>query len=247
MIDIVKDQSSTFPDRNATKKGGLNPRWREISPPQVTSEDGEEIPVIMAANKIREKIINLMEGNLLLKESDMKDRFGCQNAKALDKFLNEFVPRHDGALVFIDFRYFKPINDAYGHKEGDKILQEFVDQINANFRTVHGEDILFRAGGDEFVLVCQYQETADFDTFINKIKEKLKSLVIHSIINHKGQDIEVSIGLDYGVVTYKAAKNQSDRPNFSELKHQADVEMYKYKQAQHKLAESGNQAIQLGR
>lgn len=246
MID-ASDNPSAFKHGEPTRRGGLNPKWKEVSPPPAASESEEEIPAIKASNKIEGKIRSLMEGNLLLMESDMKDRFGCQNAKALDKFLNEFIPRHDGALIFIDFRYFKPINDTYGHKEGDKILQEFVNQINANFRTVNGEDILFRAGGDEFVLVCQHQEATNFDGFINKIKEKLESLVIHANINHQEQDIEVSIDLDFGVVAYNAAKNQNDRPIFSRIIEQADAQMYNYKQAHHELADPKNQQKQFGR
>lgn len=54
------------------------------------------------------------------------------------------------SLCLIDIDYFKSINDAYGHTRGDQILQTFVKRLNSLMRK---SDILFRYGGDEFVLL----------------------------------------------------------------------------------------------
>ncbi len=191
-------------------------------------EKGEEesgIPAVDQANRIAKKIKDLMEG------AKIDAVLGCLNRKALEEFLNDFVPRHDGAIVYLDFRDFKPINDDYGHKNGDRILQEFVRQINANFRTTYGEDLLFRYGGDEFVLVCQHfnQET-DFDGFIAKIKNKLENLVVEIIAEINNQRTEVKAGVDYGVAGYYAAHSQNEKPNLREIMDRADKEMYAYKE-----------------
>lgn len=183
------------------------------------------IPALDRANTIAKKIKDLMEG------AKIDAVLGCLNRKALEEFLDNFVPRHDGAIVYLDFRDFKPINDDYGHKNGDEILKEFVRQINANFRTTFEEDFLFRFGGDEFILVCQHtSQQTSFDDFMEKIIEKLEKLEIKALIRTNKSALEVSVGIDYGVTGYFAAQSKDEKPNLREVMDQADQHMYAYKE-----------------
>jgi diguanylate cyclase (GGDEF)-like protein len=52
------------------------------------------------------------------------------------------------SLVFMDLDKFKPINDRFGHAEGDRALTLFAQQLKRTFRD---SDIVARLGGDEFV------------------------------------------------------------------------------------------------
>ncbi|MBF6595389.1 MAG: diguanylate cyclase [Thermaceae bacterium] len=54
------------------------------------------------------------------------------------------------SLLILDLDHFKSINDVFGHARGDGILLEFVGRIS---ELIRGSDLLFRYGGDEFVLV----------------------------------------------------------------------------------------------
>lgn len=54
------------------------------------------------------------------------------------------------SIAIIDIDYFKQVNDLYGHDVGDQIIKEVVDTVKANTRK---SDILFRLGGDEFLLL----------------------------------------------------------------------------------------------
>lgn len=179
------------------------------------------IPVLDQANRIAKKIEDLMIG-------EKTDDLGCKNRKALKEFLNDFIPRHDGIIILFDFRDFKAINDVYGHKNGDKALQEFVRQINENFRTAYGEDILFRSGGDEFVLVCQnLNQELDFDSFFDKIKNKLENVGIEIEIEDEGkQNIKITVGVDYGISGYYAGHGPDERPDLKDVLHKADQKMY---------------------
>jgi len=56
------------------------------------------------------------------------------------------------AIIFMDMDNFKVINDSYGHKVGDKFLQEVTSRIKDAIRE---EDTLSRIGGDEFVLLLE--------------------------------------------------------------------------------------------
>ena len=62
------------------------------------------------------------------------------------------VYRYNFSLVFLDLDHFKEVNDSHGHARGDEVLAEFVRRVMAGLRTT---DLLFRYGGDEFVLLLQ--------------------------------------------------------------------------------------------
>ena len=53
-------------------------------------------------------------------------------------------------IGILDIDHFKSINDNYGHVYGDEVLLLFSDLMKKTFR---GNDLLFRYGGEEFVVV----------------------------------------------------------------------------------------------
>lgn len=54
------------------------------------------------------------------------------------------------SLMLLDIDYFKSINDNYGHGFGDTVLKAVAQKIKA---TVRASDMVFRYGGEEFVVV----------------------------------------------------------------------------------------------
>ena len=52
-------------------------------------------------------------------------------------------------LFFIDLDNFKPINDRYGHDQGDRILKIISQRL---LSTIRNNDLVSRLGGDEFVI-----------------------------------------------------------------------------------------------
>src|SRR5688572_10962357 len=62
------------------------------------------------------------------------------------------------ALFLFDVDYFKSVNDAYGHPRGDEVLTELTARIHT---LVRAYDVLFRYGGDEFVLLLPDTDKAD--------------------------------------------------------------------------------------
>jgi len=55
--------------------------------------------------------------------------------------------RMPAALLFVDLDRSKPINDTFGHVEGDRALCAFAEQLRSNYRN---SDVFARLGGDEF-------------------------------------------------------------------------------------------------
>jgi diguanylate cyclase (GGDEF)-like protein len=54
------------------------------------------------------------------------------------------------AVFLFDVDYFKTVNDVFGHLRGDEALRQLTDRIKSLVRPY---DVLFRYGGDEFVLL----------------------------------------------------------------------------------------------
>jgi diguanylate cyclase (GGDEF)-like protein len=80
---------------------------------------------------------------------------GVYSRESLSHRLREEVDvarryEHPFSLILLDLDYFKSINDAFGHTRGDQVLSEFARRLRMSARS---SDIVFRYGGDEFVLL----------------------------------------------------------------------------------------------
>ncbi len=70
----------------------------------------------------------------------------------LDTYLEQpKAPPAAVGVIFIDLDGFKRVNDAWGHREGDLLLDEMARRISA---AVRPSDLVARIGGDEFVIAC---------------------------------------------------------------------------------------------
>jgi diguanylate cyclase (GGDEF)-like protein/PAS domain S-box-containing protein len=78
-------------------------------------------------------------------------------SESLEKEMAQAV-RDNSPLSFIilDIDYFKKINDTYGHKCGDFVLQTFAKFLSDHVRTA---DLLCRFGGEEFVILMPNAST----------------------------------------------------------------------------------------
>ena len=71
-------------------------------------------------------------------------------------------------IIFADLNGLKTCNDNYGHEEGDKLLKNAANLL----KEVFPDDEIYRAGGDEFVVIVPGSEKADFETKVSEIREK---------------------------------------------------------------------------
>jgi diguanylate cyclase (GGDEF)-like protein len=95
-------------------------------------------------------------------------------------------------LAFIDLRHFKTINDQYGHAVGDEVLTVVARRI-AN--VLRQSDVLFRYGGDEFIVASQAPdlETRLRNVFVEPVKTKQAVLQVEARIGiqHESGKIDV--------------------------------------------------------
>ena len=61
------------------------------------------------------------------------------------------------SVLFVDLDHFKSINDTFGHRTGDAVLQIVADRLAGLCRD---DDGVFRLGGDEFVVVLDDADEA---------------------------------------------------------------------------------------
>lgn len=77
-----------------------------------------------------------------------------------------FSDSSNSGIIMLDVDRFKEINDKYGHLEGDRALKLVAGILKAS---VGDEDLIFRFGGDEFLILCQSRNTEH----LSRVKEKI--------------------------------------------------------------------------
>ena len=80
---------------------------------------------------------------------------------------------HSLTVGVLDIDLFKRINDSYGHKAGDRVLQLVAREFRERLRTT---DFVARFGGEEFVVLFPETEPADARTVVDKLREDVGKL-----------------------------------------------------------------------
>ncbi len=92
-------------------------------------------------------------------------------------YFNEFIDKrvaHAGryeeniSFIMIDLDGFKGLNDTYGHQAGDDVLIEAASLLKQMIRR---SDLLFRYGGDEFLIILPYADCVRAET----VKERIRT------------------------------------------------------------------------
>ncbi len=119
-------------------------------------------------------------------------------------------------LAFFDLDSFKPINDQFGHKEGDNALRFFAEQLQLAFRET---DLVARIGGDEFTVFFINTSTDLANAFVERFTSQLEEATQTDKRPYK-------ISFSYGLVDYDSKRHHS----INELMIAADKIMYQHKQ-----------------
>ncbi|NTV97218.1 MAG: diguanylate cyclase [Thiobacillus sp.] len=86
------------------------------------------------------------------------------------------------SLCLVDFDHFKRINDSYGHPAGDAVLKQGMRFIGGVLRKY---DIVFRYGGEEFLLCLPGTPADDAAQVIERIRSGLEKMPIMLPGRHK--------------------------------------------------------------
>ncbi len=153
---------------------------------------------------------------------------GLPNHRAIMSRLDEEIARCQRsnstcAILFIDLDYFKRINDTWGHRAGDAILQEVGTRLRSILRL---EDFVGRYGGEEFAIVL-----TDVDLgAANLTAERLRNAVGNQSCMWIAEDTQtvtaIAVTCSIGVAIY-----QLHGLSRESLLEQADRAMYEAKHA----------------
>ena len=145
---------------------------------------------------------------------------GCLNRRGLFNDLGqriETAPEKKFSLYYLDLNKFKPINDDYGHKAGDRVLQHFAAIMHKYAPKPHA---LARIGGDEFILILPGEND------VARTQEALENARRELANGLPAEGIPVAITFSVGMATYPDHGTDLDA-----LLSRADQAMYRDKQS----------------
>jgi diguanylate cyclase (GGDEF)-like protein len=182
-------------------------------------------------SEIREQIITLVH-NLRVRQLELKEMAihdpltGLKNRRFFDMYIRHEVERVNRsqeslAILSIDVNDFKAVNDDYGHIFGDKILKECAAVMQ---KTIRGTDLLFRFGGDEFIVVMNKAGEHEAEILRQRLNDRLSAWNA----SHEGNGPRVSVSVGYAILT----------PNreLVEVLSEADMQMYRDKKRRKEMA-----------
>jgi len=164
--------------------------------------------------KKNQELENKIEEIRLLSNTDSLT--GIPNRKKFEEELDNEIARsnrygHPISLAIFDSDYFKNINDTYGHKTGDKVLQGISHLVKNNIREI---DFFARWGGDEFAIIFPDLMLSQAMIAIDKLR---------TLINQLQVTKDLFITCSFGLTQYRQGDTIED------LFQRADESLYRAK------------------
>ncbi|AIF51132.1 GGDEF domain-containing protein [Pelosinus sp. UFO1] len=144
---------------------------------------------------------------------------GFYNRRFVDELLPSLLAKMDRkneklSIVILDCDNFKAINDRYGHRKGDLVLQE----LSALLLTIIRKgDIAARWGGDEFLIIAPCAGDEEIKQILKRFNNELLEL---------SKKMQMAISISSGYAIYP-----SDTKEIEDLISIADSKMYRLKNA----------------
>jgi diguanylate cyclase (GGDEF)-like protein len=151
-------------------------------------------------------------------DSTLDELTGLLNRRALDSRFTEIAEQaslsgQPVSVLLADLDHFKGVNDDHGHEVGDVVLRAVADAMRGSLRTF---ELLYRFGGEEFLLVLPGAESTDALLVAESLRAAIEGL------NPAG----LAITCSFGVATARGA--QVELPT---LLREADGALYAAKHA----------------
>ena len=185
-------------------------------------------------SQLQQEMQRLVESDSQVKEMGIRDRLtGLYNRHYFNDVIRRELARsrrHGGALsvLLIDVDRFKEINDVRGHATGDGVLQFVANYLTA---CVRESDLVFRWGGDEFLVLLTQADEAS-------AAQKAEELANRHLPKLPG-DERLRIDLSVGWATHHS------NSEFPKTLAEADARMYEMKLSRKR--ERATQERDLGR
>jgi diguanylate cyclase (GGDEF)-like protein len=144
---------------------------------------------------------------------------GLPNRAAFQQALSRELAAADAdqarmALVVIDLKRFKEINDVHGHKAGDDALVGLAHRMRQEMGPA---GMIARLGGDEFVAMVRFEDRAQLVDTVEHLQRVLETPLVLGSFNAR-------VGASLGVAVYPDDASDADS-----LTNNADLAMYRAK------------------
>jgi len=159
---------------------------------------------------------------------------GCFNRNYFDENINEIISEnrlndYETGVIFFDIEYFKFVNDHYSHQVGDESLKHLIETINKNKRK---DDLIFRWGGDEFLLVVPIRTKEELFSLCEKFRTQIENeyfdIIKHVTCSFGGTIIDNDMTMCQNIdnadkMLYKSKNNGRNQTNIFKLDQKSEV------------------------
>jgi diguanylate cyclase (GGDEF)-like protein len=120
-----------------------------------------------------------------------------------------------GVVAVVDLDGLKALNDRFGHAAGDAALLALAEALRA---CIGPDDLLFRWGGDEFVLILRGERAAGAETRLGRLNDQLMAKAIPGA--DTPQDLRASVGVSEfsDTASLQRAIDEADRAMYTRKK-----------------------------
>ena len=177
-----------------------------------------------SSEELKPKDINLLqedENNKYVNEQAYTDALtGVANKAAYKEYVDKLDKRAADekikyAVVVMDINNLKKINDNFGHEFGDMLIRDASRLIQKGFK----DHIVYRIGGDEFVIIIEQAEKAICDELLRNFDDGIV------VFNKNNTKYEQKIQIARGIAFYEPDCIDS----FASVFREADHAMYENK------------------
>jgi len=141
------------------------------------------------------------------------------NRNAFNKFAPKEIAQAERnqqaiSLAVLDIDFFKKVNDTYGHKRGDNVLEDVGLWLT---NTLRKGDMVFRWGGEEFVIILPHCNASNAREVLEKQRIRFNKR------KYAGLSITISIGIS-------SINDVTKQKDLKQLFSEADKAVYKAKE-----------------
>ncbi len=168
-------------------------------------------------------LAHMVEEELAAEHRAVTDELtGLANRRGFERFARKVLGicarvEAPATLIYCDLDRFKPINDTYGHGEGDRALRLFAEVLSDAFRE---SDFVARLGGDEFAVLLTNTDSDAAEQAVARMRMMLEEAALKA-------QLPYPVCFSAGVAAFDPSRHSSA----DDLLREADAAMYARKRA----------------